>query len=488
MANSSIASDRTSRYATGRPSRRTILTGAAGGAIAALSPASANPAGASSRRDRRDYDVIIIGAGFAGLTAARELKRAGLHILLLEARNRIGGRTFTSEFAGHPADLGGTWVHWIQPHIWAEISRYGLEIEETPAAVADDLICLDYRGERREAKASRLWPEIDAAVRTLMEDARQTMPRPAEPFVDDNWVKADRFSVAQKLASLHSAPDSKAMVDTLFTLFGASMPDQAAWIDIMRFYALSGYDLAMLNDATARYKIKGGMNRLSSAIAADCGADIRLDSPVAAIRDLPAGAEVTTAAGDRHTASAVISTIPLNVLKDVRFTPPLPAGKLDTSRTSHAGKMSKIHVLLDKPYPMFTGWAPGSGSSQINFLLWDGIYGGHTHLIAFATRERGVDGADAAAVQHAIRAFLPDANVLDIMAHDWNADPFSQGVWCISRPGQISGALRSLQAHQGRIFFASADWANGWRGAIDGAVEQGLIAARAVTEMLAAKG
>jgi monoamine oxidase len=73
-------------------------------------------------------DVVVIGAGFAGLVAARELGRAGLGVLVLEARDRVGGRTWTDRRLGHDLELGGTWVHWVQPHTWAEMTRYGREI------------------------------------------------------------------------------------------------------------------------------------------------------------------------------------------------------------------------------------------------------------------------------------------------------------------------------------------------------------------------
>ena len=63
-----------------------------------------------------DADVVVIGAGFAGLVAARELGRAGLDVLVLEARDRVGGRTWTDRRLGHDLELGGTWVHWVQPH------------------------------------------------------------------------------------------------------------------------------------------------------------------------------------------------------------------------------------------------------------------------------------------------------------------------------------------------------------------------------------
>src|SRR6516165_12015691 len=83
---------------------------------------------------RADADVIVIGAGFAGLVAARELGRAGLDVLVLEARDRVGGRTWTDRRLGHDLELGGTWVHWVQPHTWAEMTRYGRQITTSPAA------------------------------------------------------------------------------------------------------------------------------------------------------------------------------------------------------------------------------------------------------------------------------------------------------------------------------------------------------------------
>src|SRR5579859_6784037 len=78
---------------------------------------------------RPNYTTIVLGAGFAGLSAARDLSRSGHFVLLIEARDRIGGRTYTVPRHGHNLEMGGTWVHWTQPHVFHEIHQYGLQGE-----------------------------------------------------------------------------------------------------------------------------------------------------------------------------------------------------------------------------------------------------------------------------------------------------------------------------------------------------------------------
>ena len=108
------------------------------------------------------YDVVVIGGGFAGVTAARELRWRGYRVLILEGRDRLGGRTWTSEFAGQPVEMGGTWVHWFQPHVWAEITRYGLQITESPRA--DEQRVWIAAGTLHHAPAQTFYPLLNEAT------------------------------------------------------------------------------------------------------------------------------------------------------------------------------------------------------------------------------------------------------------------------------------------------------------------------------------
>ena len=89
--------------------------------VAAISPSTSN------QGSNESYDAIVIGAGYAGLTAARDLTLARLNVMVLEARDRIGGRTWTSQIDGHNFEIGGTYVHWAQPNFWREIARYQMQ-------------------------------------------------------------------------------------------------------------------------------------------------------------------------------------------------------------------------------------------------------------------------------------------------------------------------------------------------------------------------
>jgi monoamine oxidase len=140
-------------------------------------------------------DVLIIGAGFAGAIVARELRMAGISSTVLEARDRIGGRTLTATWLGEVIELGGQYVHWTQPHIWAEMTRYGAEIEEITGLSAQDYhFKVDLGGSVFKMDPDKFWKMLEKSIEAFAATSEPAvvLQRPFDPL----W--------SQQLAALHN--------------------------------------------------------------------------------------------------------------------------------------------------------------------------------------------------------------------------------------------------------------------------------------------
>ena len=454
---------------------------AAGAALPASGTAKGKPAALNSPGT---YDVIVAGAGFAGLIAARELRKSGFSTLVVEARNRLGGRTFTSIFNDKPMDLGGTWVHWMQPYIWSEIKRYGTPLVDiAPAGETDFIVRIDNKVHK--APVTEIWGPLDEAVNKFMDGSREVFPQPYNPFANDRYKSIDGISARDRLNSLDLNELQRAFVDGYFSTTAHNLLKEAAWTDLLRCYALSGHNLAGLNDALARFEFKNGTVELINAIAQDGGAEIRLSTPVYRVEQTTDSVTVITEDDEILKARMAVITLPMNVLKDVEFSPQLSAAKLAASEETHSGFGTKFHAILEGAHGNFAAFAPTTEPQPITYLFSTGVEHGDTHVIGFGPSPEFLDINDNENLQAAIRRFIPDANVKQAVGYEWTLDPFSRGTWCIFRPGQYSRYLRQLQQSEGRLVFASSDWASGWRGFIDGAVESGLRAGRLVKQALA---
>jgi monoamine oxidase len=422
------------------------------------------------------YDVIVIGGGFCGVTAARECAKAGLRTLVLEARERLGGRTHTVAWNGTVTELGGTWVHWTQPHVWAEIERYGLALSDSSTPTE-----LRLRRSDGELAPVDFLDKLLPAVAQYLGASRSMFPRPFAPFDTGLPEQNDGVTAAEPLARI-ADPGVRAFIDGFVATCVGARASEAAWVEMLRWCALSGHDYFALVEALGRYKFRDGTKALIDAMIADAKTELRLGDPVARVHQDGARVTLRTRSGEELVARAAISTVPLNVLRDVIFEPALDPRKLEASAQRHAGASTKIHALVEGEHRV-SAIAPSE--NPLNTLLTAGVAGGRTHLIGFGPSADLLDVGDRAQIERALRTLIPDAKLVDAITWDWNADEFARGTWCALRPGQYSRHLAALQQPAGRVIFASADWANGWRGSIDGAIEQGLSSARRVRALLA---
>jgi monoamine oxidase len=429
-----------------------------------------------------DYDVVVIGGGFAGATVARELRHKGLGVLILEGRDRLGGRTWTREALGHSIELGGTWVHWIQPHVWAEITRYGLELTQSPLPRWSRWIV---DGELRKGSPEEFLGLLDGGMSRFLEDSRARFERPYEPFHGEDLEEIDGLSVTDRLDEMGLDREQNAMNEGFWSICFNAPAREGALTQALRWGALSMGDWQLMLEAAATYKFAGGTRALMEAIIADGGADTQLSKPVAVIERSGEGATVITRDADRISARAIIVTAPLNALNNIEFRPGLSEGKRAAASEGQASRGLKVWARLRGEMEPFVTLAPSD--QPLMWLQYEYAVDGDSLLIGFGADPGRLDANDSAAVQKAIRTWLPDAEVVDSIGHDWVSDEFSQQTWPMLKPNQLTRYLRELQRPEDSVFLAGSDYANGWMGFIDGAIESGLKVSREVTEHLSAQ-
>ncbi len=429
-----------------------------------------------------DYDVIVVGSGFAGVTAARNASLAGLKVLHLEASGRLGGRTFTSKFAHHDIDLGGTWFGWGQPHVWAEKMRYDVPVVESAAYAASHYVWFDENRQRKEGSPDDFWSIMGPANDVFFGPAREAFPRPYDPLFVPDTKHLDNMSAAQAIEALDVTAEQKSLLHAFAAINGHSFSDQSSYLDQLRWIALGGFSQSFMWDNLGRFRFEGGTASLLNQMHDDSQAEFKPGHPVTRVEQKADKVYVTTARKETFVARKVILAVPLNVVHRIEFSPAISATKLDVSRERHTGSGVKAYIRIKGKHPVMFGQS--TQQSPFTFLWTEYDDDDSQILVGFGASPQLLDTADQDAVAAAVKAFLPEVEVLESVSYNWNADPFAQGTWCMYRPGVLTGALKELQRPEGHVHFATSDIANGWRGFIDGAIESGAHAAQVVVDEL----
>jgi monoamine oxidase len=451
--------------------------------------------------EQRQTDVVIVGAGLAGLAAARELRSAGLDAIVLEARDRVGGRTLNEPIGeGKIVEIGAQWVGPGQDRVNALIGELGLETFPTHTDGAN-LFERGGRVSRYRGTIPRANPiglvEVGIAMKRLNAMARQVP-------LDAPWTaaRAERWDSETFASWMRRNVRTQGARDILrLAIIGvwACEPRDVSLLHVL-FYTHSAGSLELLTDAEGgaqQDRVVGGTQLISLRTAEQLGDGVlELATPV---RSVSHRTEGVTVRSDRVSVSArrAIVAVPPTLAGRIAFDPPLPAVRDGLSQRMAQGSVVKCMAIYERPFwrerglsgavtsvsgPVSVGFdnSPPDGRPGVLLGFLEGSAARAHADLPQAERRRAVAECFG-------RLFGPEAaDPVGYVDRAWGADEWSRGCYGgFMAPGAWSDHGVALREPIGSIHWAGAETATVWNGYMDGAVGSGQEAARAVVEALA---
>ncbi|WP_458112610.1 FAD-dependent oxidoreductase [Arthrobacter sp. R1-13] len=457
-----------------------------------------------------DRDVVVVGAGPSGLTAARELKKAGLSVVVLEARDRVGGRTWTDTVDGAMLEIGGQWVSPDQSALMELLDELGLSLYSRYRSGDSIYVGADGKHHRYsggsfpvgEATAA----EMDKLIALL--DGLAAEIGAKEPWAHPKARELDTISFHHWLRR-HSS-DEEACNNIGLYIAGGMLTKPAHAFSALQavLMAASAGSFSHLTDEDfiLDKRVVGGMQQVSLLQAAELGDDVVLNSPVRTISwavDSKAGTAAreipdhrVTVLSERATVRArfVIMAVPPNLYSRVSFNPPLPRRQHQMHQHQSLGLVIKVHAVYSTPFWRDEGLSGTcfSASSLVQ-EVYDNTNYGDTRgtLVGFISDEK----ADAVfeldeehrrrAVLESIAGFLGDKALEPEVYYesDWGSEEWTRGAYASSYDlGGLHRYGKDQHAPVGPIFWSSSDLAAEGYQHVDGAVRMGQLTAARIVE------
>lgn len=444
--------------------------------------------------------TIVVGAGLAGLTAARQLAAAGRDVLVLEARDRVGGRTWTRDVHGARLDVGAQWLDATQTRMLALCDEFGLA--RFPTHVDGDTVLL-HRGRRSTYTGTipRLSPLTLVQVQAFLSSAEKRLAGridPAAPHEAPDAADLDGTPLAAWLRRNAPGSSAREVIDVaITTIFGAEADELSTlWTGA---YAAAGggmLRLAATEGGAQELRFVDGAQSVALHLAEELGDAVVTGAPVAGVAWGKAGVAVHDRTGRTWDGRDVVVAVPPNLAAKVDWDPVLPHERQQVHQRWAMGATTKVIAVYDRPFwreAGLSGEAVATASDLTATFDNTSHDGSVPSLVSFVVGDRGRAWSRRPAsvrqrlvLDHLIRAFGPYAGEpVDLIEQDWTTEPFTGG--CpVANPavGALARFPEAIRSPVGPIHWAGTETATEWTGYMEGAVQSGE---RAAAEVLAGR-
>ena len=448
-----------------------------------------------------ERDVAVVGAGPSGLAAATELRKAGLTVAVLEARDRVGGRTWTDTIDGASLEIGGQWVSPDQESLISLIDELGLETFDRYRE--GESVYISAEGERTRYSGDS-FPvdettnkEMDRLIALLDDLAAQIGPE--EPWAHPLSRELDTISFEQWLVDRSDDPEARGNIGMFIAGGMLTKPAHAFSALQAVLMAASAGSFSHLVDENfiLDKRVVGGMQQVSIRMAAALGDDVFLGAPVRTVQWNSDGATVFADGDIEVHAKRVVLAVPPNLYSRISYDPPLPRRQHQMHQHQSLGLVIKVHAVYDTPFWREDGLSgTGFGASEIVQEVYDNT----NHQDSRGTLVGFVSDAKADAM------FELDeqdrrAKILESIAHylgpkalepavyyesDWGSEEWTRGAYAASFDlGGLHRYGKDSRTPVGPIHFSCSDIAAEGYQHVDGAVRMGHRTAAHIVSTLA---
>jgi polyamine oxidase len=430
--------------------------------------------------------VVVVGAGISGLTVASALTRAGVECVVLEARDRIGGRLHTVDLAGSPVDLGGSWIHMPDGNPMSAFARQ-VGVPCRSADPVPEMAGFDCAEGRRLSDAEA------KAVLGLYEEVFPDATARLAARLGPEASAADGIEAFVAGSGLAPGPARRAR-QMLYGAIEAESADLAERQSLRWMWNELEYEGNYFGDVP-----DGGYRRLVTAMAA--GVDVRLGVPVTEVAVSAGGVRVQAADGRSEEGSHVVVTVPLGVLKRqaLRFSPALPPDRLAAIGRLGFGRFEKVALRFEEPFWRTAGFPhlvifPRDPGEWIVWVMGLDAFGAGPVLVFFVfhsdanrimgTSRDGTSAGQDAAVRWALGLLgeaigAPCPEPVEVAVTSWGTDPYTSGAYS-HIPPEASPADADLLGEPvgGRLLFAGEHTQSARLAYADGALTSGIREAK----------